>query len=201
MSDQFQHVMVLTSIIIGLGITNVLLGVSGAIERYTEGDRPLQLSWASAFWLAQVFLWMILFWWWEFRLVDILKHWTLWNYLLIICYAVVLFLLVALLIPNDWDKVDNLNAYFLSKRRWFYSVFLLGLVIDVMDSYMKGGLCHRTGRVRMGIFCRWYPGGSHWISVKAHSHAYDNGNRDLCLAGGPRVRRFPVAPSLDLTNR
>jgi multisubunit Na+/H+ antiporter MnhC subunit len=56
MSDQFQHVMVLTSIIIGLGITNVLLGVSGAIERYTEGDRPLQLSWASAFWLAQVFL-------------------------------------------------------------------------------------------------------------------------------------------------
>ncbi|MGC1320840.1 MAG: hypothetical protein WA849_01535 [Candidatus Udaeobacter sp.] len=74
MSDQFQYVMVLTSIVIGLGITNALLGVSGAIERYTEGDRPVQLSWASAFWLAQVFLWMILFWWWEFRLVDILKH-------------------------------------------------------------------------------------------------------------------------------
>ena len=55
MSDQFQHVMVLTSIIIGLGITNALLGVSGAIERYTEGDRPLQLSWASAIWLAQFF--------------------------------------------------------------------------------------------------------------------------------------------------
>jgi multisubunit Na+/H+ antiporter MnhC subunit len=49
MSDQFQHVMVLTSIIIGLGITNVLLGVSGEIERYTEGARRLHLSWASAF--------------------------------------------------------------------------------------------------------------------------------------------------------
>src|SRR5262249_50834439 len=46
MSDQFQHMMVLTSIIIGLGITNVLLGVSGAIERYTKGNRPMQLSWA-----------------------------------------------------------------------------------------------------------------------------------------------------------
>src|SRR4029077_4203285 len=127
---------VLTSIIIGFGFTKVLLGVCGAIERYTAGARPLLLSWASAFWLGQVFLWMILFWWWEFRLVDILKHWTLWDYLLLICYAVILFLLVALLIPKDWDKVDNLNAYFLSKRRWFYSVFLLGLVIDVMDSYM-----------------------------------------------------------------
>jgi hypothetical protein len=154
MSDQFQHVMVLTSIIIGLGITNVLLGVSGAIERYTEGDRPLQFSWASAVWLAQVFLWMILFWWWEFRLVDILKHWTLWNYFLIICYAIVLFLLAALLIPKDWDKVDDMNTYFLLKRHWFYSVFLLGAVIDVMDSYMKGGWSYIMGQ---GVFGWAYP--------------------------------------------
>ena len=150
MSDQFQHVMVLTSIIIGLGITNALLGISGAIERYTESDRPLQLSWASAFWLAQVFLWMILFWWWEFRLVDILKQWTLWNYFLIVCYAFVLFLLVALLVPRDWDKVDDMNAYFLLKRRWFYSVFLLGAVIDVMDSYMKGGWTYIMGQGVLG---------------------------------------------------
>jgi len=150
MSDQFQHVMVLTSIIVGLGITNVLLGVSGAIERYTESGRPLLLSWASAFWVAQVFLWMILFWWWEFRLVDILKNWTLWNYFLIICYAVVLFFLVALLIPRDWDKVDDLNAYFLSKRRWFYSVYLLSVVIDVMDSHMKGGWTYITGQGVLG---------------------------------------------------
>ena len=154
MSDQFQHVMVLTSIIIGLGITNVLLGVSGAIERYTEGNRPLQFSWASAVWLAQVFLWMILFWWWEFRLVDILKHWTLWNYFLIICYAIVLFLLAALLIPKDWDKVDDMNRYFLLKRHWFYSVFLLGAVIDVMDSYMKGGWSYIMGQ---GVFGWAYP--------------------------------------------
>jgi hypothetical protein len=155
MSDQFQHVMVLTSIIIGLGITNALLGVSGAIERYTESTRPVKLSWASAFWLAQVFLWMVLFWWWEFRLVDILKNWSLWNYFLIICYAVVLFLLVALLVPNDWDKVDDLNSYFLSKRRWFYSVFLLGVVIDVMDSFMKGGWTYIMGQGLLG----WaYPG-------------------------------------------
>jgi len=150
MSDQFQYVMVLTSIIIGLGITNALLGVSGAIERYTESHRPLQLSWASAVWLVQVFLWMILFWWWEFRLVDILKRWTLWNYFLIVCYAFVLFLLVALLVPKDWDKVDDMNAYFLLKRRWFYSVFLLGAVIDVMDSYMKGGWTYIMGQGVLG---------------------------------------------------
>ena len=79
MSDQFQYVMVLTSIIIGLGITNALLGLSSAIDRFTESSRPLRLSWASGVWLAFTFLWMVLFWWWEFRLLEILKHWTLWD--------------------------------------------------------------------------------------------------------------------------
>ena len=193
MNDQFQHVMVLTSIIIGLGITNVLLGVSGAIERYTEGDRPLQLGWASAFWLAQVFLWMILFWWWEFRLVDILKHWTLWNYFLIICYAVVLFLLVALLIPKDWDKVDDLMVF--SGKASLVLFSLPDWPNHRCDGLIYEGrldLHPSTGRVGLGIFCRWYSGGSHWISLKAHSHAYDNGNRDLCLAGSLRARRFPL---------
>jgi len=61
MSDQFQHVMVLTSIIIGLGITNLLSGLSGAIERFTEKARPLRVGWATVFWLAYFFLLMVLF--------------------------------------------------------------------------------------------------------------------------------------------
>src|SRR5262249_28264939 len=76
--------------------------------------------------------------------------WTLWNYFLIISYAFVLFLLAAILIPKDWDKVDNLNAYFLLKRRWFYPVYLLGMVIDVMDSYMKGGWPYIIGQGVLG---------------------------------------------------
>src|SRR4029453_17268919 len=145
MSDHFQHVMVLTSIIIGLGITNLLLGLSGAIERFKETTRPFRVSWATVFWLAYLFHLMVLFWWWEFRLLEILKQWSLWNYFLVICYAVVLFLQVALLITRDWDKVDDLNEYFLAKRRWFYSVFALSLIIDFMDSYMKGGLAYIKG--------------------------------------------------------
>ena len=62
MSDQFQHVMVLISIIIGLGITNLLLGLSGAIERFTENMRPFRISWATVFWLGYLFFLMVLFW-------------------------------------------------------------------------------------------------------------------------------------------
>ena len=142
MSDQFQHVMVLTSIIIGLGITHALIGFSTVIDRVSGSREHLRLSWAWGFWLAFVFIWMVQFWWWEFRLLSILKIWSMSNYLLVVIYAVVLFILVALLVPRKWDEVEDLGAYFLSKRRWFYSFFLLGMGFDVADSAMKGGLAY-----------------------------------------------------------
>ncbi len=50
MNDQFQHVMVLTSIIIGLGITYILIGVGSTIERITDATWcPLRLSWAHGY--------------------------------------------------------------------------------------------------------------------------------------------------------
>jgi hypothetical protein len=148
MTDQFQHVMVLTSIIIGLGITHILVGVGSVIERVTGHGAPLRLSWAHGTWLALVFVWMVLFWWWQFRLLSILKVWSLGLYFFIILYAVLLFLLTVILIPRDWGNTDNLNDYFLSKRYWFYPVFLLANVADVVDSFLKGGWQYLVG---MGV--------------------------------------------------
>jgi hypothetical protein len=139
MSDQFQHVMVLTSIIIGLGITYILIGVGSAIERITGHGARLRLSWAHGIWLLNLFVWMVSFWWWEFRLLALLKSWTLLHYFFIITYAVILFLLAVLLLPRDWATTDSLNDYFLSKRRWFYPLYLIAISADVVDAWLKGG--------------------------------------------------------------
>lgn len=145
MTDQFQHVMVLTSLIICLGITHLLSGVSTAIDLVCDKGRKLRLSWASGLWLASVFLWMILFWWWEFRLLGTLRYWSLWNYFVVVGYAMILFFMVALLVPRDWSGIDDLDRYFLSKRHWFYSSVLLASCIDIADSCMKGGLEYLSG--------------------------------------------------------
>lgn len=139
MTDQFQHVMVLTSIIIGLGITYILVGVGSAIERITGHGARLRLSWAHAVWLLTLFVWMVSFWWWEFRLLALLKSWTLAHYFFIITYAVLLFLLAVLLLPRDWATTDDLDDYFLSKRRWFYPLYLIATWTDIVDAWLKGG--------------------------------------------------------------
>ena len=139
MTDQFQHVMVLTSIIIGLGITYILIGVGTMIERITGHGARLRLSWAHAVWLFNLFMWMVCFWWWEFRLLTLLKSWTLAHYLFIITYAVLLFLLAVLLLPRDWATTDSLDDYFVSKRRWFYPLYLVTIFTDIVDAWLKGG--------------------------------------------------------------
>jgi hypothetical protein len=173
-TDQFQHVMVLTSIIIGLGITHLLLGISAAIDRMSEQRERARVSWVFWVWVAYVFLWMVQFWWWEYRLLELLQAWSLWNYFLVISYAVVLFLLAAILVPRKWDEVDDLDQYFLSKRRWFYSLLLLASAIDIMDSYMKGGWSYvqGTGFLTWGQNLAWVPAsiiGFRSANIRVHS--------------------------------
>lgn len=48
--DQFEYVMVLISIIIGLGIAHQLLGLAGIVDRLASGRHPIRLSVAYFSW-------------------------------------------------------------------------------------------------------------------------------------------------------
>ena len=139
MNEQFQHVMVLTSIIIGLGITHLLGGLGAAIDRISTPEKGFRPSLIHGAWAGFVFVWLVSFWWWQFRLLGLVTNWTMGRYLFIVFYAVLLFLLVVILVPRDWDRTSDLDAYFFSKRHWFFAVFLLGNGVDFADSYLKGG--------------------------------------------------------------
>ena len=138
--DQFEYVMVLVSIIIGLGIAHILLGVGGIIARLSGRGERLELSVAHAFWLAFCFIWMVMFWWWEYRFSSRVSDWTMGLYLFLVTYAVTLFLISVVLVPRSWDGVTSLQDYFLRRRVWFYSLLILLTVLDQVDSYLKGGI-------------------------------------------------------------
>ena len=137
--DQFEYIMVLVSIIVGLGIAHILLGIGGIIDRLSRKNDRLELSLAHAAWLAFCFLWLVMFWWWEYRFSTRVSDWTMGLYLFLICYAVALFLFQALLVPRTWDGVTSLKEYFLERRAWFYSLLAFVTMLDLFDSYLKGG--------------------------------------------------------------
>ena len=139
MNDQFQHVMVLISIIIGLAITHLLSGVVDAVDRANDEDDPVIFSPLPALWAGTAFLWMINFWWFQFRLLSLVESWTLWRYLFIILYSVVLYVMTVILIPRDWNALKSYPEYFMRNRRWFFIALLLASLCDVFDSWLKGG--------------------------------------------------------------
>lgn len=137
--NEFEYVMVLVSIITGLGIAHVLIGFGGLVDKLTSREPKVVLGWAHSVWLARVFFWMVMFWWWEFRFADLAMEWTVGLYLFLVGYAVILFLLAVILVPRSWDGVDNLNEFFIERRAWFYLLLLAVTVMDFIDAYIKGG--------------------------------------------------------------
>jgi hypothetical protein len=150
--EHFEYIMVLTSIIIGLGIAHILLGIGGIVDRLVDPHSRIRTSSAYAAWLANVFVWLVAWWWWEFRFSELVETWSVGLYFFLIAYAVLLFLMAAILVPRSWDGVDDLGAFFVERRVWFYAAYLLVICLDILDAYLKNGLDYIASLGAISVF-------------------------------------------------
>ena len=130
----FEYVSVLTSIVIGLGIAHLLKGVVSIMQH--PARRPPYF--VHLFWVAFMFFQAVFWWWWEFKL-DAVDTWTFELYLFVLFYAVIIYLMCALLFPSDLDDYAGYEDFFMSRRRWFLGLLATYFVIDFWDTWLKGG--------------------------------------------------------------
>ena len=159
--------MVLISIVIGIGITNLLSGVARAFEVAAKDIRQLGNAKIYFAWVLQSFVWMACFWWYQVALINDIT-WTLPRYFLELAYAVALFLMTAILSPRANSDTVDFDAYFISQRRWFFLAYLLTTLIDVTETLSNGGFGHlmeigwvtnigMLGAVVLAILCIRFP--------------------------------------------
>jgi hypothetical protein len=129
----FNYVMVLASVIIGLGITHLLQGLGGIVEH----PRGVKIYWVHLLWVASIFLRAIFWWWFEFRLSET-PEWTFTLYLFVLGYAVLIYLWCVLLFPRDLAGYDGFKNYYYSRRGWFFGLLVAGQAVDVADTLLKG---------------------------------------------------------------
>jgi hypothetical protein len=134
----FEYVMVLVSIVIGLAITHLLNALATGVHRIRGHGEPLRLEPVYLLWVGFVLTWLVSFWWWEFKFQEIASEWTFALYLFVISYAVALFLLAAVLVPNRLVGVVDSYAYFMDGRKWFFWGVILVVGLDTVDSFLKG---------------------------------------------------------------
>jgi hypothetical protein len=127
----FEYISTLLSIIIGLGITHLLIGVS----RLIYNPKGIKIYWIHLVWTFFIFTYMISFWWFEYRFSSV-QGWTFQLYLFVILYAVLLFFLCVINMPFYFP--ENFKEYYYSSRKWFFIVLLILIAVDIADSFLKG---------------------------------------------------------------
>jgi hypothetical protein len=104
----FEYVIVLISIILGLGITTILTGVAELIKH----TRPVTLYAPYIIWILLIFVLHIQDWWVSYRLMEE-KVWTLPLFLLIILYPINLYILAHLLFPAGLSNAFSSKEFYL----------------------------------------------------------------------------------------
>lgn len=131
--NPFSYLSVLTSIILGLGITRILTGI-GKILQTRERVR---VYWVHLLWSLNLFLYLVLIWWilyrWQTR-----QEWNFFLFLFLLLSPTVAFLESILLFPDSIDPVLDFKQQFFANRPWFFALAALLPPLDALDTLLKG---------------------------------------------------------------
>lgn len=143
--SHFEYVMVIVSIILGLGLTLVLRGLS----KLMRSDHP-----PAVVVLYGVFLLMthLQTWWglWDAREIG---QWTQVRFVLVAVYPCILYAMSELMLPMASRPETDWRAHFLSVRRWYFSLQAILVLAGVMLTWLMLSvpLLHPYRLVQLGI--------------------------------------------------
>jgi hypothetical protein len=133
--DSFSYLSVLISIILGLGITQLVTGLGRLIQ---ARDR-VRIYWPAVEWTGLLLLIHVQTWWAMFGLRNV-GAWTFAQFFVVLLQPIVLSLLAALVLPDiSADTHADLRASYYAQSRWFFSLTVLLLIVSLVKDLMISG--------------------------------------------------------------
>ena len=133
--DAFSYLSVLLSIIIGLGVTQ-LLTATGRLIRHRDRVR---IDWLPILWALMMLVVFVQAWWSMFGLRNV-REWTFTSFLLVLAQTCTLYMMAAVVLPEqvEGDHVD-LPEHYDRQHRWFFGFFIATLVISITKDLVING--------------------------------------------------------------
>jgi hypothetical protein len=132
----FEYVVVLISIILGLGITQIMTGVADLVHQWEK----VKLFWPHSLWIVLVFIMHVQEWWITYDLKQAFDTWRLPTFLFFSLYPVNLFILARILFPYaPADGPIDLKLFYFANFRKFFLVFMMLLVLSVISNVIVSG--------------------------------------------------------------
>lgn len=132
----FEYVTVLVSIVLGLGITQLVTGTADIIHSW---DR-VKLYWPHVLWIVLVFFLHLQEWWVLYDLRQF-QQWRLATFFFTLLYPINLFVLARILFPSASDSAgSDLRAFYLRSYRKFFVITACLPVISFIDNVFINNL-------------------------------------------------------------
>ena len=125
--DAVEYLSVLVSIVLGLGITQILMGFARWLE-HREAFRvyPPVVTWAGFLLLLHVQTW------WSMFGMRNVGGWNFLQFAAVLLQPVILFLMAVLIFPSATARQRDTRAYFHRQRRWFFGLLIAVVVTSLL---------------------------------------------------------------------
>src|SRR2546423_4374212 len=138
--DAFSYLSVLLSIIIGLGLTQLLTAV-GRIIRHRDRVR---FDWLPLLWAAVLLVIFVQVWWSMFGL-RLNRDWNFFAFLVVLIQTATLYLMAAVALPEQAEEGGvDLTAHYDRQHRWFFGFLLATLAVSVVKDVVINGALPNT---------------------------------------------------------
>ena len=137
--DEFSYLSVLVSIVLGLGIAQLLTGVG----RLLQNRGRVRIYWPVLACVATMLLVHIQLWWSLFELRGT-TGWTFLDFVAVLSLPIVLYLMSALVLPDFGDTVpDDLRAHYYDNCRWYYGLGVVLVILTFVRELVLDGAIDR----------------------------------------------------------
>src|SRR5262245_53617801 len=140
--DAFSYLSVLLSIVIGLGMTQVLTA-AGRLIRHREQVRG---DWLPLLWAVVMLVIYVQVWWAMFGL-RAHREWNFPGFLLVLGQTATLYMMAAVVLPEHAESGVDLRIHYERQNRWFFGFFLATLIISVAKDVALDGKLPGAGNL------------------------------------------------------
>lgn len=133
--DEFNYLGVLVSIVLGLGITQLLTGVGALIQQRAA----VRVYWPSLAWAGILLLIHVQTWWSLYGLRDY-GRWTFSTFLIVLLQPIVLYLLSVLVLPTAPPAEPfDLRDHYRAQAGWFFGLLGVLLLVSLAKDFALSG--------------------------------------------------------------
>lgn len=146
---EFGYLSVLITIILGLGIAQLVTGIG----RLIVAHQGVRIYWPTVAWVGLLLIFHILTWWTMFGFRDY-REWNFLAFLIVLLQPIVLYLLAALILPDFTPESRmDLKAVYYENAGWFFSLLVVLFCVSLLkDLALFGRLPEKANLAAHIIF-------------------------------------------------